>query len=155
MRVAQRRTSKSALWSFSSARVSRSRRAARWLRTPESRSDSSMAALFSSTGAALGCGRPLSCARAGSVAPISSNAVIISAAARAGKLITTSLAPMAAREQLWADAQLERRGEQRDLGHRLRDPVVERHGDRLAKRDHAPLEELIVVGGQGIGHELG
>ena len=30
-------------------------------------------------------------------------------------------------------AERERGGEQRDLGHRFRDPVVERHGDRLAQ----------------------
>jgi hypothetical protein len=43
-----------------------------------------------------------------------------------------SLASLAAREQLRPEVQLERRGEERDLGHRLGDSVVEGHGDGLA-----------------------
>ena len=57
-------------------------------------------------------------------------------------------------EQLRQDLQLESGGEERDLGHRLRDPVVERHGDGLAERHHAPFEKLVVVRDQGIGHQL-
>ena len=44
--------------------------------------------------------------------------------------------------------------EERDLGHGLSDLVLEGHGHRLAEGHHAPLEELVVVGGQGIGDEL-
>jgi hypothetical protein len=36
----------------------------------------------------------------------------------------------------------------------LRDVVVRGHGHRLAKRDHPALEELVVVGGEGIGHKI-
>ena len=41
-----------------------------------------------------------------------------------------------------------------DLRHRFRDAVVGGHGHRLAKRDHPALEELVVVGGERIGHQL-
>ena len=44
--------------------------------------------------------------------------------------------------------------EDRDLRYRLRDVVVRGHGHRLAKRDHRALEELVVVGGEGIGHKI-
>src|SRR5580765_2299659 len=44
--------------------------------------------------------------------------------------------------------------EDRDLRERLRDLVGEHHPERLGERHDPTLEELVVVGGQGIGGEI-
>src|SRR5713101_5415877 len=113
-----------------------------------------MPAALSSTGAALARARLLSCAPAGSVAPARSNPASESTATRANLLMRRSLASLAAREQSRPEAQLECRGEERDLGHRLGDPVVDRHGDGLGERHHEPLQELVVVGSERVRRQV-
>src|SRR5690348_16910317 len=51
------------------------------------------------------------------------------------------------------DAKLDRCDEEGDLRDGFCDAVVDGHGHRLSKRDHPALEELVVVGGERIGHQ--
>ena len=45
----------------------------------------------------------------------------------------------------------QRGGQEGNLGHRLCDAIVQRHGHCVPEGNHAALEELVVIGGEGIG----
>src|SRR6266849_3194883 len=128
---------------------------------PEMRRASSTRALLSSgsRGGAFCRGRSLSCAwalpvKSRSANPKTSKAAIQRRAERRSNIILASLAPRRPPGQLRQELRPQSGGQEGDLGHRLRDAIIQSHGHGLPEWDHAALDELFVIGGEGIGGEV-
>src|SRR5713226_3809398 len=72
-----------------------------------------------------------------------------------GMAVADSVPPKGVKPSAGSAAGGERVLEDRDLRVRLGDLAAQRHADQVGEREDLALEDLVVVGGQGIRREIG